>query len=65
MFNVYKDTAGEWRWRLVAPNGKIVADGAEGYRRRGGAVKGIAAVKKLVASAGIVEVLPLRDGPAA
>lgn len=23
-----------WRWRLVARNGKIVADSAEGYRRR-------------------------------
>lgn len=27
----YKDAAGEWRWRRVAPNGRIVADSGEGY----------------------------------
>ena len=31
---VYKDDAGEFRWRLRAMNGKIVADSAEGYARR-------------------------------
>lgn len=25
---------GLWYWRLRAPNGRIVADGAEGYTRR-------------------------------
>jgi uncharacterized protein len=28
----YKDTKGEWRWRLKAPNGRIVADSGEGYK---------------------------------
>jgi uncharacterized protein YegP (UPF0339 family) len=28
---IYQDTRGEWRWRAVADNGRIVADGAEGY----------------------------------
>jgi len=28
----YKDAAGEYRWSLLAKNGKIVADGAEGYK---------------------------------
>lgn len=27
-------TRGQWYWRLVARNGKTVADGAEGYQRR-------------------------------
>lgn len=27
----YEDEASEWRWRLVANNGKIIADSAEGY----------------------------------
>lgn len=27
----YEDAAGEWRWRLKAANGKIIADSAEGY----------------------------------
>lgn len=30
-FDVYQDATGEWRWRLVARNGRIVADGAESY----------------------------------
>lgn len=31
---VYQDRRGLWRWRLTARNGRIVADGGEGYRRR-------------------------------
>lgn len=31
---IYKDKKKEYRWRLKAPNGKIVADGAEGYKNR-------------------------------
>jgi uncharacterized protein YegP (UPF0339 family) len=29
----YKDQAGQWRWRAVATNGRVVADSAEGYTR--------------------------------
>lgn len=29
--HVYQDLRGEWRWRLVAANGRVVADGSEGY----------------------------------
>lgn len=28
---IYEDLRGEHRWRLVAGNGRIVADGSEGY----------------------------------
>lgn len=28
---VYRDSSGEWRWRLKARNGRIIATGAEGY----------------------------------
>lgn len=34
---VYEDRRGEWRWRAVARNGKIIADGAEGYASKGNA----------------------------
>jgi len=44
---VYPDSAWQWRWRLKAPNGKIVADGSEGYRRRSSAVM---AARRLVES---------------
>ncbi len=34
---VYKSSAnGQWYWRLIAPNGRIIADGSEGYTRRNG-----------------------------
>lgn len=33
-FEVYKDRAGAYRWRLVASNGRIVADSAESYTRK-------------------------------
>lgn len=34
-FYVYRDRAGEWRWRLrAAGNHKIIADSAEGYVSR-------------------------------
>ena len=28
----YKDSKGEWRWRLKAANGRIIADSGEGYK---------------------------------
>jgi uncharacterized protein len=28
----YKDAKGEWRWRLKASNGQILADSGEGYK---------------------------------
>ena len=30
-FIIYPDAKGEYRWRLKAVNGRIVADSAEGY----------------------------------
>ena len=33
-FEVYQDAIDEWRWRLRASNGKIIADGAESYKRK-------------------------------
>jgi len=33
-FEVYRDDAGEWRWRLVHKNGNIIAAASEGYTRR-------------------------------
>jgi uncharacterized protein YegP (UPF0339 family) len=34
-FDVYRTADGEWRWRLWAKNGNVVADSGEGYKRRG------------------------------
>lgn len=38
-FVIYEDEAGEWRWRLKASNGRIVADSAEGYARKRNAMR--------------------------
>lgn len=34
---IYEDAAKEWRWRMVAGNGRIIADSGEGYNTREGA----------------------------
>jgi len=36
-FEVYKNSADEWRWRLLHENGTILADGGEGYASRSSA----------------------------
>ena len=43
-FEVYRDKAGEYRWRLLASNGKLIADSGEGYTRREDAHRAIAAM---------------------
>jgi uncharacterized protein len=45
-FIKYKDSAGEWRWRLRANNNKIIADSAEGYQNKSGCEAGIKLVKE-------------------
>lgn len=36
---IYQDKAGEWRWRLVAANGRKVADSGEGYTRKADVIR--------------------------
>jgi uncharacterized protein YegP (UPF0339 family) len=31
---LYKDVDKEWRWRIIARNGRTVADSTEGYKKR-------------------------------
>lgn len=33
-FELYKDAAGEHRWRFLAPNGEITSVSSEGYKNR-------------------------------
>lgn len=44
-FHVYKDRRNEYRWRLIAANGKILADSAEGYTTKQSCKDGIELVK--------------------
>lgn len=40
-FEVYRDEAGEYRWRLRADNGEIVAQSSEGYSRKRDCMNGL------------------------
>jgi uncharacterized protein YegP (UPF0339 family) len=44
-FEVYQHKAGEYRWRLKAGNGQVVASG-EGYDNKPAAVRGTQAVQR-------------------
>lgn len=46
-FELYKDNAGEFRWRLQAENNEIIADSAEGYVNKSDCEHGIALVRSL------------------
>ena len=50
-FQLYKDAANEYRWRLRSANGQIIATSGEGYTSKQSCQNGIDAVK--------------RDGPSA
>ena len=54
-FEMYVDKAGEYRFRLTATNGQIIATG-EGYKAKAGCLNGIESVKKNAPDAEIVEV---------
>ena len=43
---LYKDKAGEYRWRLRHENGNIIADSGEGYTSKANAENGIESVKE-------------------
>ena len=51
-FEVYLDKAGEYRFRLKATNGQIIAV-SEGYTAKPGCLNGIASVRKNAAEADI------------
>ncbi|MBR5122617.1 MAG: YegP family protein [Anaerotignum sp.] len=53
-FEVYQDKAGEFRFRLKATNGQVVAT-SEGYKKVASCLKGIESVKKNAAEAKVVK----------
>ncbi|MEF8800816.1 MAG: HVO_2922 family protein [Halolamina sp.] len=54
-FEMFKDSGGQWRWRLVHTNGNIVADSGEGYATKQKAKQGIESVKDNAPGADVVE----------
>ncbi len=53
-FEVYEDKAGEFRFRLKATNGQVIAT-SEGYKAKASCMNGIESVKKNAVDAEIVE----------
>jgi uncharacterized protein YegP (UPF0339 family) len=44
-YSVYKDATGQWRWRLVAANNRIVADSGESYHNKQDCLSAIELIK--------------------
>lgn len=55
-FEIYQDTVGDYRWRLRAANGEIVADSGEGYLTRGNAKRAAETVKSAAGEATVEDV---------
>ncbi|MEM9133047.1 MAG: YegP family protein [Actinomycetota bacterium] len=53
-FEVYKDKAGKFRFRLKAGNGEVIATG-EAYNTKAACKKGIASVQRNAPDAKLVE----------
>lgn len=53
-FEIYADRAGEFRFRLKARNGEIIAT-SEGYKAKAGCKNGIESVRKNAPDAALVE----------
>jgi uncharacterized protein YegP (UPF0339 family) len=54
-FEVYKDKGSQFRFRLKAANGEVIAAGSESYPDKKSALKGIASIQKNAAEAKIVD----------
>ncbi|MEV5961833.1 YegP family protein [Kribbella sp. NPDC051952] len=45
-FELYKDKSGEFRFRLKAGNGEVIATSSESYKTKAAAENGIESIKK-------------------
>lgn len=52
-FELFEDSAGKWRWRLVHDNGNIIGDGGQGYSSKQKAKQGLDSVRRNVRGAPI------------
>lgn len=54
-FEIFKDKKGDYRFRLIASNGQVIAT-SQGYKHKASCRKGIESVKKNAPKTEIVEV---------
>lgn len=55
LIKVYKDTAGEFRWKILSKNNKIMADSGEGYKTRRALHKSLETLRKVFYSVPLEE----------
>lgn len=53
-FTIYKDAAGEFRFRIIATNGNILAS-SQGYKQKASAVNAIERIKSDAADAKTID----------
>ncbi len=51
----FKDKKGEYRWKLIASNGRIIADSGEGYTTYESCKKGFESAKTHIQDAEVIE----------
>ena len=54
-FVLYRDGKKEYRWRLVAANGNIVADSGQGYKNKKDCLATLESIRKGAAEAPVEE----------
>jgi uncharacterized protein YegP (UPF0339 family) len=47
-FEVYEDKKKEWRFRIVASNGRIIADSGEGYHNKKDCLENIESIETCI-----------------
>ena len=62
-FELYADSADQFRWRLVHDNANIIADGSEGYADKRDARSGIESVQRNAPGAHVVDVSRDEEAP--
>ncbi len=60
-FEIFKDTRDEFRFRLVAPNGEIIA-ASQGYDAKSSCLEGIASVEHNAVSARVIDLTSVEEG---
>ncbi|MFM2374432.1 MAG: hypothetical protein RLZZ234_427 [Candidatus Parcubacteria bacterium] len=63
-FELYKDKAGHFRWKLVSRNGESVAEGGEGYVERRAAMNAIKKLKVWASTEKITDMTVTAPAPA-
>lgn len=54
-FQIYKDKTGKFRWRLMTPYKKNIAESTEGYEEKYECIDGLKLVKTIIPDAKIEE----------